>query len=233
MATGAVILNRAATLLQDDDHTRWTLPELVDWINEATRAICLAKPSASSRTMALTLVEGTLQSVPATGNPLPVSLLRLVRNLKQATPAVGGRIITPTDRQILDVQVPYWHDGSLVKFKQEVRQFVFSDDDPMSYYVYPGNDGNGIVEAVLATLPAALEATGPVDAIGSYGAEIGLSDIYSVPLVDFVCYRAQAKDDVTGNAGRAAAHYGQFATAMGIKIQSSAAMTPSRQNERV
>lgn len=217
MPTGTDIMARVGDLLNDEDHIRWTPAELCIWINEAVRAIILAKPSASSASQILTLVAGTLQAVPAPA----LSLVRLVRNLKTAatSPRIGDKIITPVARDILDAQDPDWHDSSKTPHQKLVRHCVYDEANPREFYVYPGNNGQGIVEAIVATLPTPLAANGDAALPASYSAEIGLPEPYSVPVLDYVLYRCQSKDDTGANAGRAMAHYQQFASAIGLKIQ--------------
>lgn len=228
MPTGREIMERAGVLLNDEEHVRWTLSELADWINEAVRATVLAMPSASTESRVLTLQAGTLQEVPQDGDRKALRLLDIPRNLKSsAEPRLGGRIVTRTNRATLDAQSPYWHDKSRTPYRKEVRHFVFDDLNPLEYYVYPGNDGTGTVEAVLSVLPVPLTASGDVDALGSWAGDIGLPEPFSVPLLDYVLYRAQSKDDDGASAGRAAAHYQQFATAVGLKIAVNRAHSPN------
>lgn len=228
MLTGRQIMEAAGILLLDETYVRWPLAELAKWINEGVRAIILAKPSAKSTTIAVQLQKGTLQSVPQTGDPQPLRLLSIVRNLKSADDRVGGRIVRPTKRSLLDAQAPYWHDERRVRFQKEVRQFCFDEENPLEFYTYPGNDGNGIVEAVVSTLPAPLEPSGDPEDIASWEADIGLQEIYLGPLTDYVLYRSQLKDDVASNTGRSAIHYQQFATALGIKVQTERTTSPNR-----
>lgn len=233
MATGTEIMTRAGVMLLDEDHIRWQLSELAGWINDAVKAVLLAKPSANSKTISISLQAGTLQNVPAAGDPTPISLIRLVRNLlDDETPPTGGRAVTPTSIDVLNAAEPNWHSAASVPFSATVRQFVFTADDPMIFYVYPGNNGEGRVEGIVSALPTPLAATGDVDDISSYNTDIGLQAIYDGPLLDYVCYRAQSKDDAGTNVGRAAAHYRQFADAMGIKVQNDGTMNPARQSER-
>lgn len=228
MPTGREIMERAAILLHDADHVRWTLPELCGWINEAVRAIVLAKPSARSESRVIALEPGTLQRVPQTGAPEPLALLAIRRNIADPDhPEQGGRAVTKTSITALDAQEPNWHDPQTVPFRKEARQFVFDEENPLEYYVYPGNDGSGHVDAVLSVLPSPLSPSGPADAIDSYAGQIGLPEPYSVPLLDYVLYRAQMKDDEAGSGGRAMAHYQQFATALGIKVQVARATSPN------
>lgn len=229
MTTAADIMKRAGILLNDEDHIRWTLPELAGWINDGCRAIVLARPAAKSGSRILTLEEGTLQKVPESGANAPLSLLKIVRNLKTAdeSPRVGGRVIKRTDQMLLDSQNPSWHDSTSVPFKKEVRNYVFDDTNPLEFYVYPGNDGTGIVEAAVSEVPAKIVASGAADQEASYTSDIDLPETYDVPLLDYVIYRAQSKDDETGQGGRAAMHYQQFATALGINIQVAKAYSPN------
>lgn len=228
MPTGREIMVRAGRLLGDETFVRWTLPELCDWINEAVRAIILAKPSARSETRALNLVEGTRQSVPSAPAPTPLALIGIVCNLTSASPRIPGRAIRATTRAQLDAHEPNWHNPGIVRYQREVRQFVFDELNPLEFYVYPGNTGTGAIEAVLSILPAPLKAAGAADQLASYAGEVGLPEPYSGPILDYALYRAQTKDDTTGNAGRAAAHFAQFATAIGLKIQTEGAHSPNR-----
>lgn len=222
--TAAQVMTLAGRLLHDEEAVRWTFPELADWINEAVKAIVLAKPSASSDTVTLALQAGTLQQIGDTH----LALLRLVRNITAAgPPRIGGRVVRVTSRQSLDAQAPDWHNPDDTPFKKEVRQFVYDEQDPRSFYVYPGNDGSGTVEAVVSILPAPVAATGDVTVLASYGQDVGLSDIYQPPLVDYVVYRAMSKDDTGSNPAGALAHYQAFALAVGLKVKVERANSPN------
>jgi len=225
MPTGQEIMVRAGVLLQDEAHVRWPLTELADWINQAQRAIVLAKPSACSGTSVLALDRGTLQTIPAEH----LALLDVNRNIlgDGSDRTLGGRAIRAAKRELIDSQEPRWHDGTIVRFQREVRNFIFDEQNPREFYVYPGNDGNGRVEAVTSRSPTALVADGDAEAEASYAATLALPAPYDVPIVDYVLSRAYAKDDVTGNAGLSQLHYQQFATAIGLKIQVEGATSPN------
>ena len=230
MPSAQEIFSRAAILLNDTGEVRrWPLAELCDWLNEGVRAICLAKPSASSITMVFELAVGTLQPLPST-SPKPLTLLSINRNITDATePRKAGRMVKHTDRGLLDAADPDWHDRTRTQFRKEVRNYCFDELVPLEYYVYPGNDGTGLVEAEVGTLPEPVViATGadPPD-IASYDIDVGLPEPYSVPLLDYVLYRCQMKDDIDGAAARSVVHYQQFATAIGLKLQVEKAHSPN------
>jgi hypothetical protein len=224
MITGSELLTRAATILQDDTYTRWPLPELVNWINDAQRAVVLAKPSANAKSVALQLVYGTKQSLTDANH---LALLRLPRNLKTVSPLVGGRVIRPTTREVLDSSAPSWHDPIETPYKAEVRQYVYDEAIPREFYVYPGSLGGNYVEAVVSELPGALVASGDVNALSSYSAAIALPEPWVVALLDYVLYRAFSKDDMAGDASRARLHYLAFASAVGIKVQVENSNSPN------
>lgn len=222
-------MERAGILLNDEEHVRWPLPELANWINDAVSAIIIAKPSASSESRIIPLARGTWQQVPQGGSfPRPHALLEIRRNVRDpADRASGGRIVTPVGMNALDAQAPNWHDPKHVSFRREARHYVFDEAVPLEFYVYPGNDGHGHVEVALSTMPAPLAASGAPDLLASYEGQIGLPDLYSVPVLDYVIFRTQSKDDDGAMPGRAMAAYQQFAAAVGIKVQVEGATSPN------
>lgn len=227
----AEIMTRVAGLLIDTDNVRWPLADLCDYLNSGVKAIVLAKPSASTSSRILTLIAGTRQTVPQAGDaPTPLMLVDIKRNLLDATPTPrsGGRVVSAVSAELLNADQPNWHDVSKTPPKKEVRHFIYDEDSPLEFYVYPPNNGTGIVEAVISELPAPVAATGAPDDIASYDVEVGLPEPYSEPLRDYMLYLAQAKDGIEGNSGRAFAHYQAFASALNIKIQVEGATSPNR-----
>lgn len=226
MPKASEIMVEAAIVLQDEDHVRWTLPELNRWINGGQNAIVLAKPSANARSVEISLEAGTLQRL---YNADHLLLLRLPRNLLATgqNPRQGGRAIRPTDRETLDAAEPEWANPAVVPFRKEVRQYCYDEANPREFYVYPGNDGTGVVEAVVSKAPATIAASGDVNQIASYNTSLELQAPYGLPLLDYVLFRAYSKDAVGADAGRANFHYLQFANALGIKVQIERATSPN------
>lgn len=223
------IMDRAQRIILDETNVRWPLPELCMWINDAQREVVIQKPSALSMNAAMALEEGTFQKVP--GQYL--GLLRVVRNLRSAAAdpvRIGGRAVRIVSREVLDTQTPDWHDPDAVAYRPEVKHYIYDEQDPLSFYVYPGNDGTGVIEAVFAGNPADIVVDTGADpaALESYEKPISLPDIYANAMLDFVLYRAYSKDaQFAGNAQRAALHYQQFANSLGIKVQIDAALSPN------
>lgn len=226
MTTGTQIMGRVGYLLSDEDHVRWTPPELCDWINDGLKAIVLAKPSAKPETRTLSLALGTLQTIAiVAGSPPPLGLVDVVRNLSDA--GTGGRAVKPVSRKTLDAAEPDWHNPRTVPFAREVRHICYDEQNPLQFYVYPGNTGTGKVEAVLSVLPTLLAASGDATLEASYGAAIELPETYDPVLLDYVVYRCQSKDDDGSSAGRAGAAFQSFASALGIKIKVEGGSSPN------
>lgn len=225
--TGKAIMERAAIILNDLSGDRWTPSELCQWINAGQKAVVLAKPSALSRSRVLTMAAGTLQRLPTAANaPVPLALLDIVRNLASAadTPRVGGRTIKPVSRDQLDAIDINWHSATANKV---VKHFIYDEQNPLEFYVYPPNTGTGFVEGVLSEAPTLLEPTGGAELIASYDSPLDLPEPYSEPLLDYVLYRAFSKDAPQGVSARAQDHYSKFATALGLKIQVEGASSPN------
>jgi hypothetical protein len=229
MPAAREILGRAVTLLLDQSNVRWPLAELNDWLNEGVRAIVLAKPSASPSTTNLSLENGTLQTLPLTvGGGTTMLLLAINRNIKSVdTNVTPGRAVTLVQRSVMDDQDPDWHDTSVQGTHKRVSHYIYDEANPLQFSVYPPNNGEGLVEAVVSVLPAPSVPTGPANVLANYNSQVGLPEPYSVPLLDYVMYRAYMKDDITGQPARAPAHYQQFAAAVGIKIQVERSSTPN------
>lgn len=224
------IMKSAAVLLLDEDNVRWPLEEIAEWIDEGVNNIVLVKPSASSVTVTLAMAEGTKQKLP--DNQGIVMLLDIIRNVGGEEGLSSGRMIKPTSRNQLDAADPYWHNPARWPFKAEVRQFAFDEVIPREFYVFPGNDGTGSVEAAVSKLPTTVLSQVETDAdltlIDTWKLPVGLADEYRAPILDYVLFRCFDKEEPAASPGRAITHYQAFATALGIQSQVETANTPNR-----
>lgn len=216
--TAKDILWAAQTTLQDAGNRRWTLEELRVYLNDGLKQIAYLKPSAVSKSKRVSLQRGTYQELPDGEH-----LLRVIRNITSAdgvTPRVSGPVITPIDRSILDAQFSDWHDENSVPFSATVTHVMMDEENPRVFYVYPGNDGNGAIEAVVSANPAKVAApSNPLD-IASYTTAIDIPTLYENVLRDYVLSRAFEKDAaIPGAVQRAAAYRQSFNDALGVKSQ--------------
>lgn len=220
------IISRAQIIVQDTTGVRWPFSELLAWLNDGQREVAIYKPSATASNVALMLQQGTLQSLGDGG----LQLLRVIRNLKTPVtePRIGTRATRVVDREILDSQHPSWHDPSVFAYTKEVKHFIFDETDPTHFYVFPGNDGTGAVEAVISRAPADVKAVGDDTTLDAYRQPITIPDIYANALVDYVLFRAYSKDaDFATNADRSTQHYQLFAASIAAKAQNESSVNPN------
>ena len=216
--TGTNLLSRIKDTLQDTSSVRWTEAELLRYINDAQREIVNFKPDASAVTANVQLVTGTLQTLPTNG----LRLIKVTRNMSGTGSATGKRAIRIVSSDILNTQEPDWHDPTVTGHAThgtEVKHYVFDEDDPRKFYVYPGVAGNAYVEIVYSKNP---------DDLSSASSNIDIDDIYGNAIIDFVLYKAYLKDaEYAGNAQRAGTHYQLFTASVGQGAQAQTLLDPN------
>ena len=207
----STIITKAATQLQDADYERWELPELLGWVSEAERAICIALPKAFVKTAVMVLAVGTRQALPADG----LVLMDMPRNMGTdgSTP---GRAVRMARRDELDARAPNWHAA---RADAVVRHFIPIEADPKAFFVYPPNTGAGRAELIYGATPPELTAASQA---------IHLDDIYETPLLDYVLYRAFSKDTEVADETKASRHFQAFAAAVGGKPRAEAVAKASQ-----
>ena len=220
--TADSLISKVRLILQETTpgDMRWKDPEMLGWVNDAQREVVLLKPSAGAKNTNVQLDQGTLQSIPSDG----VMLLNVTRNMLSANnngTDDPGRVIRITDREILDAENPAWHvDDANV----EVLHYIFDEDDPTRYFVYPPQPSvTGYVNILYSASPTPLAALGE---------DIKVPDIYANQIVDYVLYRCYTKDSsYAGNAQRAMNHYQLFRESLGAKSEIDLASTPNAEQE--
>lgn len=218
--TGTNLLSRIKDTLQDTTSVRWPEAELLRYINDAQREIVNFRPESSAKTSNVQLVTGTKQTLPTDG----LRLIKVTRNMSDASGgATGKRAVRIINVDILNTQEPDWNDPSAAAGDAAhgtvVKHYIFDDDDPRNFYVYPGVNGNAYVEIVYSASPTDL---------GSASATISVDDIYANAIIDYVLYRAYMKDaEYAGNAQRASNHYQLFTASIGQGSQMQQLLDPN------
>jgi hypothetical protein len=175
--TAKTIIDKASIQLIDLTNIRWTRAELLSWLNDGLRQIVTIQPSASSTTVSKQLTVGTRQYIPTDG----WLLLSIYRNMgtNGTTP---GRVIRIVSREILDSFNPNWNT---VTATAEVRNYMYTDQDQLAFYVYPPNTGTQYIELNYSVQPVDLTLeTQPIP----------IFDVFQSALVDYILYRACSKD---------------------------------------
>ena len=198
----ADILRRCGELLLDEDHVRWEIGELVDWINDAAAAIVVRRPMAGAHVEDVTLVAGAVQRIPDA-----VEVMDVVRN-------VGGPAIQRTDRYQLETSAPGWYDMPPVT---RLIHYTFDDRKRTTFYVYPPAAEGVQVEALVARVPPKVAQAG----------ELALGREYINAVVNFVCHRAFLKDSEFANGQAGMVFFQAFENELGVQNQSSMAVSPN------
>ena len=177
------------------------------------------RPESSAKTANVQLVTGTKQALPTDG----LRLIKVTRNMSDASGgATGKRAIRIVNVDILNTQEPDWNDPTVsgdAAHGTVVKHYIFDEDDPRNFYVYPGVSGNAYVEVVYSASPTDLANT---------SATISVDDIYANAIIDYVLYRSYMKDaEYAGNAQRAQNHYQLFTASIGQGGQSAMLLDPN------
>jgi len=217
--TGANIINRVQDTLQDTTSVRWPEAELLRYINDAQREIINFRPESSSTHQNVQLATGTEQTLPSGG----LRLIKVVRGMRAtAANATGKRAIRIVNVEILNTQEPDWHNPSVsgdAAHGTIPKHYIFDEDDPRKYYVYPGVAGTAFVEIVFSASPTDLANTSAV---------ISVDDIFGNAIIDFVLYRCYMKDaEYAGNSERAQVHYQLFGNSIGQGSQAQQLLSPN------
>lgn len=208
---GSSILDRVSEILQDSGTVAWTVPQLIEWLNDANRALVLVRPDASSITSAILLAAGTKQTLGAGER-----MIRVGRNMG-SNGTTAGRAIRLGDLAAMDAFNPDWHTATA---DTVVREYMLDEARPDEFWVSPpvSSVTPVYVEAsrvVLPTLMALAGDTLPVD------------DIYAPALIEWCCYRAFSRDsERTPNWQRAARHYSSFFNLLNVKMKSDMQIDP-------
>lgn len=214
----SAIIDKAEIVLLDTTNIRWPQAELLGWLNDGQREICIHKPDACVQNKSVLLTAGSKQTLGAGSTSDAVMFLDMPRNMG-TNGSTAGRAIRPVSREILDTQNPDWHTDTQAA---EVKHYTFDPRDPKHVYVWPPNTGTGYAEMVYAAAPTDVAAVGNA---------ISIDDIFNNTLIDYILYRAYSKDaQYAANGARAVAHYQAFAGALGIKTNNQVAMNPNMQH---
>ena len=208
LVTSNEIILRVNKLLNDPGFPRWPKEELLDYVNDAQRAIVLRRPDAYTVDVDdFSCVAGTKQS-------LPSDALRLIDITRNES---GRAIKGPFDKSVLDDNYPNWYSGNAAT---EAELFIYDERNPKTFYVYPGVALSTKLTAVYSKAPPAITLA-QNDALQV----ISLDDIYVNAIIEWSMYRCYMKDaEYAANPNKSMMHQNAFRTQLGEKSQADGAM---------
>ena len=212
--TAKSILTRVVTQLADETSVRWTMPELVRYLNDAQREVLVYRPDATATTTTQALVAGARQPMPTNA----YKLLDVYRN-------TGGTKanVRKIDMNLLDAQLPAWQGGVT---STTIKHYMYDPRDIGVFYVYPPAAVGASLEMLVSAKPTDITEQSTLEAVTG---NISVNELFANALCDYVMYRAAAKDaEYTGNVARATAHYTAFQNAVGVEASATAVATPKK-----
>lgn len=201
------IIHRVNVLINDKGFIRWSKAELLDYLNDAQKAIVLRRPDAYCVDVDdFACVSGTKQRIPDDA----IRLIDIPRN------ATGHSIKGPYARRYLDDLYPDWHS---VNDASHVEAYVYDERNPKTFYVYPGVNAGIEISLVISKTP-------PVISIAELETNQALviDEIYRNALMEWIMYRVFMKDAEHSSLERSMMHLNAFKSQLGEKSQADGAM---------
>ncbi len=214
MATTKVIdvLNRANKILNDVTKVRWQMQELLDWFNDAQKAVVAQRPDANAVNTVFLCTNNSRQTLPSDG----LRLIKVIRN------TLAGTAITLIDEQILNEQARDWHNNSVTV--TDVKHYIYDDRDPKHFYLFGVPVNTHSIDIVYSTAPVAIIIVNFLTDLQT----ITLDDVYVNPLIDFILSRAYSKDaEYAADPARSSEHFNKFMAALGNKTEADVAASPN------
>lgn len=219
--------------------TRWTERELVNWLNDAQKAVAKFLPPSCARIDSIQLANGTKQSIDTITAARILNgdgstsvdvygkmLLDVIRNMGSdgATP---GRAIRVVSRDVLDVATPNWHSST----GSPVTEYVFDPRNPTVFYVTPGVSGTSWVEIAWIVSPTEIAySAGSMLVGGGSTVKLSIDDQYIDDLVNYILARAHMKEaEVSGNYQLASAHSNLFTASINAQAKAITGVNPNLQ----
>lgn len=199
--TGQNIIDRAQKLLVEEGAgVTWPVADLVLWLNDGRSTMYRWRPELYQVTADVSLVAGTLQT-------LPNGATRLLRPVANVTHP-RKRAIDPASDESLSAYVPTWRSAPQ---SNEILHVVYAPRDREQYEVYPPAKVGTQITLTYADPPAAL-TTGTLATVLQEGEE-------AEALVDFVVARAMERlsETLPALAARAAVHDSLFYAKLGVQ----------------
>lgn len=212
------LVRRAAWVLSDESHERWSEEMLLAFLSDAQRQVAMLRPDATAKRTVVELAPGTVQEIPADGQ----RLLDAVRAMgADGTP---GRAVRLVDRSALDACDPDWHSASAEDAPEGESgfpdQYAYDERTPRLFYVFPPVTVEGSrMEIVYSAAPVELDSLDSV---------LSVDPVHAGPLLDYALHRAFALDTESETSrARSEGHLRAFAQALEAKLPADIMATPN------
>lgn len=131
------------------------------------------------------------------------------------------------------MQTAMSHDWEREPPERDVIEYMYDPRNPLEFYVYPPNDGFGVVRAVYAKLPTpVLTLTALANDATAWGDQVlPVDDVYAEAIAHFVLHRAFSKDaEWAADPVKATQHLEQYRELLSTKSGEDGAWAASGSN---
>lgn len=201
-----MIVDMVNDQLVDPGFVRWTKQDLINYFNEAQRAIVLIRPDAN-------VVEAELPCSRGTKQQLPDDAVRLIDIRNDA----AGNSIRVQSRDEITGLYPNWYSTT----DDTPEAFIYDERQPKRFFLFPGVADQHVIEIIYSKTPSLRD-------IADYDTgDADLNSIYSNAIIEHMLYQAHSKDFEYSEQAKAQTHYQMFSAILGMKSQSDLGMTPT------
>jgi len=218
MTTAQSIIKTAQQTLQDEAGTRWAASELVAHLNDGQREIASMRPDMFTVSTEHALVLGPKQTLPSGCS----KFIDVTRNS-------SGAVVRQADRNMLDAVDSNWYTKAPSRV---IKHFCYDLREPQCLWVYPTAVVGTKIDIIYSTMPADVPApTSPGLVWATVTGDINVNPIFNNALLNFVLFRAYAKDaEGTSNAGLSASYYQLFKAGVAEEAAPRQAVQPTPSN---
>lgn len=221
MALASEVITAVRDLLLDLSSTgyRWTDAELLRYLTLGQREICAHFPDSNTKSAVITPgasdVRIDLETKLTTAGAKPIALTRIEGGMDEVG-GVEGYALNVIEKHVMDSLNPSWMNyvptaAGYIDKTQNRRYYqavVLDPKDKLAFWLYPRASANFRVIVSYTANPTDLTTTGTA---------LDVSDEFVPALVDYVCYRALAKDSVyTGAPNKSQEYFQAFMQKLGI-----------------
>lgn len=198
MSTVDEVVQRAAEVLNDPNHDRWTYSNMVEWVNQAISAICRLRPSAHIEKVDIPLIEGAIQALDPSYSGFVRGLYTKVGGSTPGKTPIKGELGAIT---LIDAN---WMSAAS---NDEIDEVMYDPETPHTFFVYPPQPA--------ATTNTLYAEVGTIPPLSIPADTIPIPSMFDTAIVDYVLWRAYSMDaEHASQDGRAAVHYNTFKAAV-------------------
>lgn len=210
------IVSQVQRRIVDEDAIRWTLEDLMDYLNSAVKSTILMRPDANALSLEVLCVEGAKQETPEGIN----LLFNVVRNVG------GNAILGPYPLSTLDNYNPNWINEEP---KDATDTYLYDERSPRVFYLYPPVKSGTKVEIIGSFIPE------PLSKINyDSGDYMPLPPVFDNAVIEYMVYLAFSQDnEFAANANKANLSLAAFHTLLGNKNQSDQMNATSYQRDKI